>query len=142
MANCYSSIVYDVFSLAGTDLAAIRVSNRLFSRLEKIYSPGEIKPPEWNLSLVPRSLTHTPYDPVKLSLDKCLTLKACLLLALVSVRKVSELHRLSSRVRHSTGWKSCTFSFVPGFVAKTQNPLIRDFRIKEFTIPSLMEFMV
>ena len=47
----------------------------------------------------------------------------------------------SFRVRHSGGWKSCTFSFVSDFVTKTQNLLVHDPRFEEFTIPSLDGFV-
>ena len=69
-----------------------------------------------------RSLTHPPYEPLKLSSAKHLTWKSCFLLALAPAKRVIELHGLSSRVQHARGWKSCTFSFVPDFVAETQNP--------------------
>ena len=55
----------------------------------------------------------------------------------MSTKRVSDLHGLSFRVRYSCGWRSCTFSFLPDFVAKTQNPSIPDSRFEEFCIPSL-----
>ena len=33
------------------------------------------------------------------------------------------------------------FSYVPDFVAKTQNPVVHDLRYEEFTIPSLDDFV-
>ena len=73
--------------------------------------------------------------------DKHLTLKMSLLLALASAKRVSELHGLSFRVRHSRGWKSCTFSFLPDFVAKTQNPSVPDSHFEEFSVPVLDDFV-
>ena len=35
----------------------------------------------------------------------------------------------------------CAFSYVPGFVAKTQNPSILDICCNRFTIPSLEDFV-
>ena len=50
------------------------------------------------------------------------------------------LHGLAFRVRHSRSWKSCTFSFLPGLVAKTQNPFVPDSH-SEFLVPSLDDFI-
>ena len=35
---------------------------------------------------------------------------------------------------------SCTFSFLPDFVAKTQNPSVPDPQFDEFMVPSLDDF--
>ena len=99
--------------------------------------PQEIRPPDWNLSLVLRFLSRPPFEPFKLVSDKHLTWKTFFLFYLTSAKRVSELHCLSFRVRHLRGWKSCTFSFLPDFVAKTQNPSIPDSRFEEFSVSSL-----
>ena len=52
-----------------------------------------------------------------------------------------KFHDLSFRVWYLRGWKSCTFSFVTVFVAKTQNPSNYDPRLEEFTIPSSDDFV-
>ena len=44
------------------------------------------------------------------------------------------MHGLSYLVQHPRGWKSCTFSFVADFVAKTQQN-------QELSIPSLDDFV-
>ena len=49
------------------------------------------------------------------------------------------MHFLPYRVKHLKCW--CTFSFVPDFLAKTQNPSILSPRVKEFAIPSLLDFV-
>ena len=35
----------------------------------------------------------------------------------------------------------CTFGYVPGFMAKTQSPLVHNPRFEEFTVPSSMNFV-
>ena len=79
--------------------------------------------------------------PLKLASEKHLTWKMSFLLALASAKRVSELHDLSFRVCHSRGWRSCTFSFLPDFVAKIQNPSTPDSRFEEFSVPSLDDFV-
>ena len=103
--------------------------------------PREIQPPDWNLSFVLRCLSGPPFEPHKLASDKDLTWEMPLLLALTSAKKVSELHGLSFQARYSRGWKSCTFSFLPDLVAKTQNPSVPDSRFEEFSVPSLDDFI-
>ena len=111
----YCAALNHVFSLAGKDLA----TNRIISSFQKTCPPRNVKPPEQNLSLVLRSLTHLPNESPKLFLDKHLTWKMCFLLALTSAKRVRELHGLSFHVCRSQGWKSAPS---PDFVAKNQNP--------------------
>ena len=73
--------------------------------------------------------------------DKHLTWKMSFLLALVSAKRVRELHGLSFRVHHSHSCRFWTFSFLPDFVAKTQNPSNPDPRFDEFPVPSLDDFV-
>ena len=129
-----------VFLLVCVELAANRIISRMFRSFERLCPPLEIKPPYWNLSLVLRSLTHPPYEPMKLSSDKHLTWKMCFL-ALTSAERFSELHGLSFQIHHCQGWKFVTFSFLLDFAAKTQNSLIPDFSFNDFSIPSSDDFV-
>ena len=64
--------------------------------------------------------------------------KRCFLLALALAKRIGELHTLSYRVSHSRGWgEEVSFSFVPGFVAKTQDPSSLAPRFEGFTVPAL-----
>ncbi|MPC63229.1 hypothetical protein E2C01_057324 [Portunus trituberculatus] len=95
--------------------------------------------PAWDLSLVLRSLLRPPYEPLLTALLRDVSLKTVFLLALTSARQISGLHGLSAEVRHSKGWTSMTFSFVPDFLAKSQYPGQHSF--DEFTIPALLDFV-
>ena len=139
--KAYRATLNQVFSLAGIDLAANQIISHMFCSFERSCPPQEIKPPDCNLSLVLRSLTHPPYDPLKLSSNKHLTWKMCFLLALLLTRRVSELHGLSYKVRHSHGFGSCTFSFLSELVTKTRNPSVPNDRFEEFTVLSLDDFV-
>ena len=55
---------YHIFVLAGMDLATDVVISRTLSSFEKSCLLREIKPPEWNLSLTLKSLTHHPNEPM------------------------------------------------------------------------------
>ena len=90
----YRAALNRVFTVAGMHLIASRVISRLFSSFEKTCLPREIKPPDWNLFLVLKSLTCLPYEPLKLSSHRPLIWKTCFLLALALVKRVSELYDL------------------------------------------------
>ena len=87
------------------------------------------------------SWAHPSSEPMKSSSDKCLTLKMCFLLALASAKMVNELHGLSYQVKHSRDWICSTFSFMPSFVAKTQNPTLQDTHFNEFMISSFTDLV-
>ena len=136
----YCSALNSVFSLRGMDLAASREISMLMRSFAKSSSPQEIRPPEWDVTLVLRSLTKAPYEPLRQASLREVTLKASFLLALASAKRIGELHGISHAVRHSRGWNSMTFSFMPDFVAKTQDPSVFDTRFESFTVPSLRDF--
>ena len=89
------------------------------------------------MALVLQSLTGAPYEPLQTCEEHFLAQKTLLLLALASAKRIGELHALSYRVSHSRGWAEVSFSFVPGFVAKTQDPSFLAPRFEGFTVPAL-----
>ena len=130
-----------VFILSRMDIAANTVISLMFNRFKRSFPPRKIKMPDWNLSLVLWSLTHLPFEPMKLSLNKHPSCKTCSLLSLASGKQVSELHGLSYRVCHSEGWRFCTFLFLPNSTAKTLNPIVYDKLLEAFSVPSLADFV-
>ena len=108
----------------------------IFRSFLKSCSPSDLRPPAWNVALVLQSLTSPPYEPLKTVEEHFLAHKTPFLIALASAKQVGELHALSYRVSHSVGWK-VSFSFVPGFVAKTQDQSSLDPRFESFTVAAL-----
>ena len=92
----------------------------LFCSFAKTCSPQDLHPPARDMALVLQSLTNQPYEPIREAEECFLAQKMLFLIALASAKRVGELHALSYRVSHSMDWK-VSFSFVPGFVAKTQD---------------------
>ena len=123
------------------DLAASTMVSRMFHSFERSCPPWEIRPPDWNLFLGLLCLSRPPFEPLNLPSDKHFTWKTSFLLALVSAKRVSELHSLSFRVCHSHGWRFCTFSFLPDFESKTLNPSVPDSHFEEFSVQSLDDFV-
>ena len=97
----------------------------------------ELHPPAWDVALVLQSLTGAPYEPLRTCDERFLAQKMLFLLALASAKRIGELHALSYRVSHSRGWAEVSFSFVPGFVAKTQDPSSLAPRFEGFTVRAL-----
>ena len=122
------------------DLSTSREISMLMRSFAKSVPPREIRPPEWDVTLVLSSLTRAPFEPLGQATLRNVTLKTCFLLALASAKRVGELHGISHEVRHSRGWNSLTFSYVPDFVAKTQDPSVFDAKYESFTVPSLRDF--
>ena len=137
----YRAVLNQVFSLTGMDLAASSVVSLMFRSYKRSCPLREIRPLDWNFSLVLRCLSRAPFEPLKLASNKHLTWKTSFVHDLMSAKRVSELHSLSFMVRHLRSWKSCTFSFLPNFMAKTQNLYIPGSRFEEFSVPSLDDFV-
>ena len=66
----YKATLNHVFALGGTASSANTVTSSISSIFEKNCLPREIRPPEWNLTQVLKSLICLPYEPLKLYLDK------------------------------------------------------------------------
>ena len=115
----YCAIINSVFTLKGIDLANSKELSMLFRSFAKSCSPQDLHPPAWDVALVLQSLTNQPYEPIREAEERFLAHKTLFLIALASAKRVGELHALSYRVSHSEGWREVSFSFVPGFVAKT-----------------------
>ena len=133
----YRAAINSVLALKGTDLSDSRELAMLFRSFTKSCPTTDLLPPAWPVALVLNSLTAAPYEPIKEAEERFLAQKMLFLLALASAKRVGELHALSHRVSHSVGWKEVSFSFVPGFVAKTQDQSSLDPRFESFTIPAL-----
>ena len=120
--KCYSSALNSVLALKGWDLASSREITMLLRSFSRSVNLVELRPPAWDVSLGLHSLTGAPYEPLRTCEERFLAQKTLFLLALASAKRIGELHALSYRVSHSRGWSEVSFSFVLGFVAKTQDP--------------------
>ena len=129
----YSSALNSVLALKGRDLASSREITMLLRSFSRSVDPVELRPPAWDVALVLQSLTGALYERD----ERFLAQKTLFLLALASAKRIGELHALSYRVSHSRGWAEVSFSFVPGFVAKTQDPSSLAPQFEGFTVPAL-----
>ena len=109
----------------------------LLHSFSRSVNPVDLRPPAWDVALVLQSLTGAPYEPLRTCEERFLAQKTLFLLALASAKRIGELHALSHRVSHTRGWAEVSFSFVPGFVAKTQDPSSLAPRFEGFSVPAL-----
>ena len=133
----YHSALNSVFALKGMDLADSCPISMLIRSFTKSVRPEELRPPAWDVTLVLQSLTSAPYETLRSSDEHFLAQKMLFLLALASAKRIGELHALSHRVSHSRDWGEVSFTFVAGFVAKTQDPSFSAPRFEGFTVPAL-----
>ena len=83
---------------------------------------GTKRAPAWDLFLVLRDLRTHPYEPIHLISLPLLTKKTAFLLMLASGRRGSEIHALSGSEVHLESNGAYSLNFLPGFLAKNQNP--------------------
>ena len=133
----YSSALNSVLALKGRDLAASREIAMLLRNFARSVDPVELRPPAWDISLVLQSLTGAPYEHLRTCEERFLAQKTLFLLALASAKRIGELHALSHRVSHTRNWGEVSFSYVTGFVAKTQDPSSFARRFEGFSVPAL-----
>ena len=132
-----SSALNLVLALKGRDLVSSREITMLLRSFSRSVDPVELCPPAWDVALVLQSLTGALYESLRTCDERFLAQKTLFLLALASVKRSGELHALSYRVYHTRNWGEVSFSFVPGFVAKTQDPSSLAPRFEGFTVPAL-----
>ena len=133
----YSSALNSVLALKGRDLVSSREIMMLLRSFSRSVDPVELRPPAWDVALVLQSLTGAPYEPLRTCDERFLAQKTLFLLALASAKRIGELHTLSYHVSHSRGWGEVSFSFVPGFMTKTQDPSSLAPRFEGFTVLAL-----
>ena len=133
----YRSALNSVLALKGRDLVSSREITMPLRSFSRSVNPVELRPPAWDVSLVFQSWTRALYEPLRTCEERFLAQKTLFLLALTSAKRIGELHALSYRVSHSRGWGEVSFSFIRGFVAKTQYPSSLAPQFEGFTVSAL-----
>ena len=92
--------------------------------------------PSWVVSLVLQNLIGAPWSSYGHTKCVFLVLQALFILAPVSAGRIGVFHAVSYCGIHSRGWSEVSFSFIPGFVAKAQDPSSLAHRFAGFTVPA------
>ena len=137
----YQSALNQVFALKEMNLSSSQEISMLIKSFVKSCHPREARSLKRDICLKVRSLMSHLYKTLEKVSDKDLTLKTLFLLVLVLAKRVGELNCLSAEICHLEGFSSLAFSFVPDFVAKTQNSLVPDERLDGFSVSSFWDFI-
>ena len=78
--------------------------------------------PSWVVSLGFQNLIGALWSSYGHTMSVFLVLQALFILAPASAGRIGAFHAMSYHGSHSRGWSEVSFSFVPGFMAKTQDP--------------------
>ena len=117
----YGMAIVDTLGQTGRHISQSSDRNRLFSSFHGDHPKSSRNLPKWNLSVLLNELTKAPFEPMKDTDLKHLTLKTAFLLALASGKRCSEIHAwVANKVSNLGQWgKGC---FVPLFRFHSQKP--------------------
>ena len=130
----YRTAIVD--TLGPTGLHISQSSDRLLSSFHRDRSKSSRNLPKWNLSVVLNELTKAPFEPMKDTDLKHLTLKTAFLLALASGK--CRIHALvANKVSNLGQWEKVALFPSSDFIAKNQ--LVREGSqsVSAVTIPAL-----
>jgi site-specific recombinase XerD len=133
-----SAVSQTLRQLGGADLSASPVLSQLI-RSFLLERPTSLKRfPDWDLSLVLRSLLSHPYEPLKTADFRWLSYKTLFLVMLGSARRRSEIHALDARrVAWKADYSEVLLYPVPGFLPKILATAEGGERFQPIRIPAL-----
>ena len=112
--------------------------HRLLSSFHRDRPKSSRNLPKWNLSVVLNELTKAPFEPMKDTDLKHLTLKTAFLLALASGKRRSEIHAwVANKVSNLGQWEKVTLFPSDDFIAKNQLAREGSQSVSPVTIPAL-----
>ena len=88
----YRTAIVDTLGPAGHHISQSSDLHRLLSSFHRDHPNSSRNLPEWNLSVILNELTTAPFEPMKDTDLKHITLKTAFLLALASGKRCSEIH--------------------------------------------------
>ena len=119
--DCYRTAIVDTLGPAGLHISQSSDLNRLLSSFHRDRPKSSKNRLEWNLSIVLDELTKVPFDPMKDTDLKQLTLKTAFLLALASGKRCSEIHAwIANKVSNLGQWEKVALFTSSDFIAKNQ----------------------
>lgn len=131
----YKAMLNSVFSLKGFNLADDPILMNLIKSFEIRLPKRVVRPPSWNLDVVLKALSLSPFEPLQTTPFRNLIKKTLFLVSLATAKRVGELQALSAKTTRQRD--DIIVSYLPEFIAKTEsasNPLPREFRIKSLTV--------
>ena len=119
--NGYRTAIVDTLGPVGHHISQSSDPNRLLSSFHRDRPKSSRNLPKWNLSVVLNELTKAPFEPMKDTDLKHLTLKTAFLLALASGTRRSEIHAwVANKVSNLGQWEKVALFPSSVFIAKNQ----------------------
>ena len=117
----YRTAIVDTLGPAGHHIAQSSDLHRLLSSFHRDRPKSSRNLPKWNLSVVLNELTKTPFESMKDTDLKHLTLKTAFLLALASGKCHNEIHAwVANKVSNLGQWEKVALFPSSDFIAKNQ----------------------
>ena len=134
----YRTAIVDTLGPTAQHIAHNADLHRLLSSFHRDRSKSSRNLPKWNLSVVLNELTKAPFEPMKDSDLKHLTLKTAFLLALASGKRRSEIHAwVANKVANLGQWEKVALFPSSDFIAKNQLAREGSQSVSPVTIPAL-----
>ena len=134
----YRTAIVDTLGPAGYHISQSPDLNRLLSSFHRDHPKSSRNRPKWNLSVVLNELTKAPFEPMKDTDLKHLTLKTAFLLALASGKCRSKIHAwVANKVSNLGQWEKVASFPSSDFIAKNQLASEGSQSVSPVTIPAL-----
>ena len=134
----YRTAIIDTLGPTAQHIAHNADLHRLLSSFHRDRPKSSRNLPKWNLSVVLNELTKAPFEPMKDSDLKHLTLKTAFLLALASGKRRSEIHAwVANKVANLGQWEKVALFPSSDFIAKNQLAREGSQSVSPVTIPAL-----
>ena len=134
----YRTAIVDTLGLTAQHIAHNADLHRLLSSFHRDRPKSSRNLPKWNLSVVLNELSKAPFEPMKDSDLKHLTLKTAFLLALASGKRRSEIHAwVANKVSNLGQWEKVALFPSSDFIAKNQLAREGSQSVSPVTIPAL-----
>ena len=134
----YRTAIVDTLGPMAQHIAHNADLHRLLSSFHRDRPKSSRNLPKWNLSVVLNELTKAPFEPMKDSDLKHLTLKTAFLLALASGKRRSKIHAwVANKVANLGQWEKVALFPSSDFIAKNQLAREGSQSVSPVTIPAL-----
>ena len=134
----YRTAIVDTLGPTAQHIAHNADLHRLLSSFHRDRPKSSRNLPKWNLSVVLNELTKAPFEPMKDSDLKHLTLKTAFLLALASGKRHSEIHAwVANKVANLGQWEKVALFPSSDFIAKNQLAREGSQSVSPVTVPAL-----
>ena len=134
----YRTAIVDTLGQTGQHIFQSSDLNRLLSSFHSDRPKSSRNLPKWNFSVVLNELTKAPFEPMKDTDLKHLTLKTAFLLALASGKHCSKIHAwVANKVSNLDQWGKVALFPSSGFIAKNQLTIEGSQSVSPVTVPVL-----